>query len=260
MELKGIAGFNEGLGLLDGLVNRYWDEVYPNQPETLIQDRIATLSPLADPRFPARVAKVPLIISKRAGRAFSWSEIQQALAGAKAGNPEAANTEKVILGICKNEISKEEHLTSLGRIESCLQSLVSIEGVFDARFGSRNQVSFRELKAAMLPMKAFFESLTAEDAQAAEGAGAGAASTPERGHVAAVSVPGEISSRDSAISAMGRIIEYFEKNEPSSPVPFLLKRAQRCVGKNFLELVHELTQTQEAFAAILVGAGEAESA
>ena len=31
------------------------------------------------------------------------------------------------------------------------------------------------------------------------------------------------------------------KNEPSSPVPILLKRAKRLVGKNFEELLRDLT-------------------
>ena len=36
------------------------------------------------------------------------------------------------------------------------------------------------------------------------------------------------------------VITWFATNEPSSPVPFLLRRAQRCVGMDFFELINEL--------------------
>jgi type VI secretion system protein ImpA len=31
--------------------------------------------------------------------------------------------------------------------------------------------------------------------------------------------------------------QWFETNEPSSPVPVLLRRAEQCVGKRYAELV-----------------------
>ena len=37
--------------------------------------------------------------------------------------------------------------------------------------------------------------------------------------------------------ALEDICRYFEKHEPSSPVPLLLRRAQRLVSKNFLEVI-----------------------
>jgi type VI secretion system protein ImpA len=36
------------------------------------------------------------------------------------------------------------------------------------------------------------------------------------------------------------ICDYYARSEPSSPVPLLLRRAQRLVGKNFLDLLRDL--------------------
>jgi type VI secretion system protein ImpA len=37
-----------------------------------------------------------------------------------------------------------------------------------------------------------------------------------------------------------RICAYYERYEPSSPVPLLLQRARRLVDKNFMEILQDL--------------------
>ena len=49
-----------------------------------------------------------------------------------------------------------------------------------------------------------------------------------------------IASREAAIRQLDKVIGWFETNEPSSPIPFLLRRAQRCVGMTFFQLIEEL--------------------
>ncbi|MES9860390.1 MAG: hypothetical protein ABW138_06030, partial [Candidatus Thiodiazotropha sp. 4PDIVS1] len=52
--------------------------------------------------------------------------------------------------------------------------------------------------------------------------------------------PGTISSRDDVIKTLERITQYYEKNEPSSPIPLLLDRAKRLVKMDFYEIVQDL--------------------
>jgi len=51
---------------------------------------------------------------------------------------------------------------------------------------------------------------------------------------------GAIRSRDDVVRVLGQICEYYAANEPSSPVPILLRRAQRLVSMSFLDIVREL--------------------
>jgi type VI secretion system protein ImpA len=53
-------------------------------------------------------------------------------------------------------------------------------------------------------------------------------------------VVGEIASREDAIRMLDKICEYFNRHEPSSPVPFLLKRAKTLVTKDFMEILLDL--------------------
>jgi len=57
---------------------------------------------------------------------------------------------------------------------------------------------------------------------------------------AIAAVPGVIASPKDVEKTLGRIIEYYERHEPSSPIPILLLRAQKLVNADFLTIVKEL--------------------
>jgi type VI secretion system protein ImpA len=51
---------------------------------------------------------------------------------------------------------------------------------------------------------------------------------------------GGVRSREEAVRAIDMVCAYLEHSEPSNPASLLLRRAQRLINKNFLELVREL--------------------
>ena len=52
-----------------------------------------------------------------------------------------------------------------------------------------------------------------------------------------LAVPGEIRSKRDVQVSLEQICGYFERNEPSSPIPLLLKGAQRLLPMNFIEIM-----------------------
>lgn len=79
----------------------------------------------------------------------------------------------------------------------------------------------------------------APGAEAATGEQGGAAP------VAAVAAPaprasGEIANREDVLRQLDRLLEYYVRHEPSSPVPVLLKRAKTLVTADFAEIVRNL--------------------
>ena len=42
------------------------------------------------------------------------------------------------------------------------------------------------------------------------------------------------------IDALDRICTYYAQHEPSSPLPVLLQRARRLVGKSFIEIIEDV--------------------
>jgi type VI secretion system protein ImpA len=55
------------------------------------------------------------------------------------------------------------------------------------------------------------------------------------------------------IQAIDRICEYYTANEPSSPVPLLLRRAQGLVAKSFYEILEDMIPDSVAQAQIIGG-------
>ena len=79
LHVDGLAGFADGLALVDGLIERYWDTVYPQLDPEDDNDptlRVNTIVALCDPATTLRALReTPLVTSRVLGR-FSLRDIQ----------------------------------------------------------------------------------------------------------------------------------------------------------------------------------------
>jgi type VI secretion system protein ImpA len=64
---------------------------------------------------------------------------------------------------------------------------------------------------------------------------------------------GEIQSREDVVRMLDRITEYYNKNEPSSPVPLLLQRAKRLVSADFMSIIKDIASDGAQQADLLLG-------
>ena len=60
------------------------------------------------------------------------------------------------------------------------------------------------------------------------------------GGFASVMALREVGSREEALHLMELACAYYEQHEPSSPLPLLIRRAQRLADKNFLDILRDL--------------------
>ena len=77
----------------------------------------------------------------------------------------------------------------------------------------------------------------AADGDAGEMAGEGA---PMAGGAGRVAIQGELVTRDDVSRMLIKCAEWFDRYEPSSPVPILIRRANRLINKDFLEVLRDL--------------------
>ena len=56
----------------------------------------------------------------------------------------------------------------------------------------------------------------------------------------AAGLPPELTSRREAERVLDIVCAYFERYEPSSPVPLLLRRAKGLISKNFVEIIRDV--------------------
>ena len=55
-----------------------------------------------------------------------------------------------------------------------------------------------------------------------------------------LSIEGKIGTREEAVRVLDLVCSYLELHEPSNPAPLFIRRAQRLMTKNFIEIVKDL--------------------
>lgn len=241
-QLEGLVGFRDGLKVLRGWCVDFWDTVHPcGEPEDIRDFRPPLIDALRGPAFLFRLKQIPL--ARSIGGTFGFSDYEAAK-DADMSDSEAANHSRLVIGTF-GTTPVHEHQSNLAAVSEALDHVRAIEDVFDEKFGVGYGVDLADLRDLLARMIRALEPLASPggaSASADTGFTPSALSGPGQAQATVAFSSGAIASRQSAITALESVIRYFEKEEPSSPVPYLLRRAQRCVGKSFMELIDELAQ------------------
>ncbi len=250
LRVDGLAGFADGLALVDGLIERYWDTVYPQLDPEDDNDptlRVNTIVALCDPETTLRALReTPLVTSRVLGR-FSLRDIQIA-AGAltpvatddQAELPTQAKIDGAFQEVGPENVQAAatvvaEAMARAERIEARLTDLI---GVAQAPDLSALVGVLKEIRQALAEQ---LQQQGADLVGAAPTAETADSGSPESGAGTGQRlVVGEITSREDAMRMLDKICEYFNRYEPSSPVPFLLKRARNLVNKDFMAILNDL--------------------
>ncbi|MNF28312.1 hypothetical protein D3C84_89860 [compost metagenome] len=242
--LDGLPGLSQGLTLIRELLERYWDGLYPRLDSEDDNDPTFRLNALrgliADPLLQL-LRDAPLARS----RAFGTVSLRAALnaAGLQRFASETLNLEQVA-GAFQNSEAEDLASTRAALAEAQAQ-LVAIESTVSKWVGAAEGIDLAPLKQLVrLALQ-----LIDEHAPEADGAPAGvpaANDPPTQGASGAGSAPAaaraltEIASRDDVLKTLDRILAYYARHEPSSPVPILLTRAKTLVTADFAAIVRNL--------------------
>lgn len=246
LNTDGLSGFADGLAVVEGLIKRHWDHVYPqldpedNNDPTL---RVNTIVALCDLETTLRTLRETPLVSSRALGRFSLRDIQIA-AGILTPVATEQQTEPPsqarIDGAFQDADLEDLQAIALA-VSSALERVGQIEAALTERIGvaqtpdmSALTEVLKEIRQALAePLRRRGVGLVAEEATVAEMAATG---LPGGGEVQRW-VVGEIASREDAIRMLDKICDYFNRYEPSSPVPLLLKRAKTLVTKDFMAIL-----------------------
>ena len=260
---EGLSGLYEGLQHILYFSTEAWDELWPVPDDGDVQERLsafALLSPMAG-SFDADMTVVQLLLDQKlcfshAVGSYSLRDIREAQ---ETGNEEARKLIRAAY-LDSPEAELEKVKTCIDNILQCLRD---IRECYDNH--GMGTPDLRMITDIVKEMQLFYKSQPAEQPEApaptvseAPSASVSAAPAAAAGPVAAVPValpaaaPGVINGRQDAIRTMKALCQWFEENEPSSPVPYFLKRAIRCVGANLFDIVEDLApQMKEQLKLIL---------
>jgi type VI secretion system protein ImpA len=242
VKLHGFEGLRDGLKILAGLQERFWDSLYPEIDEGDMESRANALS-WVDSQVGFVLKSAP--ITGVAGYSYlDWedSKVFDFAEGAESG-PDAEK----IAGL-KQQAEKEHRVTGdLWRkevaqtrrasvesvnftIEECFTALSELNAVIEAKFDRNQAPGFSTFRKALdevhSQVKLLLAAKRAEEPDEVfeeggdETAEAGDGTAPAKGGAS-----GAIQNRRDALKRLNEIAEFFKRSEPHSPVSYLVQRA-----------------------------------
>jgi len=255
INLEGLPALLPGLQLFTGLLDNFWEPLHP----------------LLDPDDGDAFARVSVVgsLEKLDGL---LGDVRQALVlpDRRLGGLRVRDTE-----IALDRLAPRADETARGKAEManmfaelpeltvavrkntqhCLDALKQLQRVMNDRFGIGQGVDVKALRVMLdgvLQVVPEPNAEPSEDGTGNEGQSAGGGS----GFAPAARGGGSlnrIDSRKDAIRAIRLVCEFLERSEPTNPAQLLLRRAERLIEKNFLQLVRELAPDAMAEVARVMG-------
>jgi type VI secretion system protein ImpA len=260
LETRSFAGFADGLVLVRGLVERFWDSFHPqldvedgNDPTA----RVTSMTSLVHRDMMLTLRASPLVVSRALGP-VSLRALELAASPAAAAKP--GTDPKAAAAASQNAVATLEAVFQEVPLDVLAQSAVSLARctgearalaeAWTARLPTAGP-DFTELRRLLAQaestVKTRFEPRRGATNGAAPAAGAGDAAAGQAAVAtsAGVAAPpqglsGEVRTREDVAKAIDAICAYYARSEPSSPVPLLLQRAKRLVTMSFPDILKEL--------------------
>ncbi|MDE2005790.1 MAG: type VI secretion system protein TssA [Rhodospirillales bacterium] len=240
------------VGLGRRWVEERWDSVHPQLDPEDDNDptlRGNALLQLAHPAWVVRYLRdLPLVRAPRVGN-FSWRHIAVATGQVPPAANEEPATEAAIHGAFKEGDAGYQEATHAALL-AARAAFKGISDAFDAAAGAGSGPNFEDIDKLLHEMARMMDRFApaadevepggeAATDQAADTAAPGAAPAA-RAAGANIGTITSIPSRTDALRLLDLVVEFYNRTEPSSPVPLLIARARRLAEMSFIDVLQEL--------------------
>lgn len=242
LALEGLPGLATSLDLINGLLRDYWAELHPRLDADDDNDPTVRINALAGLAADSTIGLLREAILTRS-RTFGPVSVRAALnaAGLQHFSGESLGSDHLAGAL---QDSDPEHLEAIRHALSSARSAAeSIEKQVSEQVGSASGVDLSALKQ---PLRLALQVLGQHAPQTSESPADEPAEAPasEAGNApvapAATRISGEINSREDVLRSLDRLLAYYSRHEPSSPLPVLLNRAKNLVNADFAAIVRNL--------------------
>lgn len=216
-------------------------------------ERINALAGLASEGMVGAVRDAWVLRSRQIGT-LAVRDVEVAAGRLQPRSGTEALSEGQVIGLITAGLGEDPGLAF--RVRSVEGLLKSIDVLVSERVGAGEGIDFKPLQTVLYPVRQFVERCTGgvqDNATPIDDALPDAA-VPGAGPLKASAAPGEISSRADVLQTLDRLCDFLARTEPGSPVPMVLRRAQKMMNMNFLELMNDLAPDGLSQAEKVVGA------
>lgn len=248
LALEGLPGMARVLTLISELLKQYWAELHPRLDADDDNDPTVRINALAGltSDVTIRLLRESILARSRTFGAVSLRAAANA-SGLQSFPDENLGAEQ-LAGALLDSDPEQLEITRAALLEA-RSAAEAIEQQVSDQVGSAQGVDLAPLKQ---PLKMALQILGQFAPQSGDSAlsepvsddstatteYASAPSAPRNTSTSAVS--GDINNRDDVLRSLDRILAYYTRHEPSSPLPVLLNRAKNLVHADFAAIVRNL--------------------
>jgi len=262
----GFRGLRDGFKLINGLIDQFWDDIYPLPDEDGIETRVASLTGLngegAEGVLIAPIRNVTLTEGSDPGP-FSYWKYQQALEVDKIIDEDAKAEKASKLGFSMDDIDRavsgssdvffidlrDDVTEAINTYREVGVKLDELCGLSDAP-PTRNIVDILgDCLGAINHIGKYKFPLESSDIDSeTEGGenGVSDATSGEGSNVGAATAAGPVRTREEAFKKLTEISEFFRKAEPHSPISYMLERVVKWGSLPLDDLIRELIPDSSA--------------
>lgn len=259
MSLEGLRGFADLTEFIRWMLDDHWDTCHPQLDADDDDDptmRVNAVVALADPDNVLRpIRQAPLTESRSFGR-FSFRDIM--IAEGEMSPPSGMDNppDTAAINAAFQDTNGDWMEATVAAVEASLANVRAISGIFDDKVpggGPDLDPLIKLLRQIKDKFGAFGVGGSADgdegdqdgddgedDAGASPGGSAPAGGGGARSGGGAPMSVGGINGPQDVRNTLDRLISYYQRAEPASPVPLLLARAKRLVGADFLEIIKDM--------------------
>ncbi len=244
LHVQGFPGIADGMALIRCLLQDCWDGVHPGlDPEdgdpTMRLNALAALDSFDSVLGDVRAS---LVLDSRQHGRLSVRDIEVALGRLDPLQGETRLSQSELDALLDAALRLAPELA--GQTLAALRDLDALLACLRARVGILALPDFSNLKAMLQLVAAALDRGAGSRPPGRRGnsvdgiAPAGSSGISRDTPVA--DIPGAIDCREDVMRWLAILCQYLEKNEPTNPVQILLRRAQRMMTMNFLQLMQDM--------------------
>ncbi|AIB44705.1 MAG: type VI secretion protein ImpA [Pseudomonadales bacterium RIFCSPLOWO2_12_60_38] len=242
LALQGVAGLAEVLTLIDALLRQYWADLHPRLDADDDNDPTVRINALTGLTCETNIRLLRESILTRS-RTFGPVTLRAALnaSGLQSFADEQLGNQQLNAAFLDSD--PEQLQATRDALSAARAACEAIEQQVNDQVGSAQGVDLSALKQPLKQALQLLNQAVPGTDSSSDPEAVSEDNAPSVDNAAAPAAPrpsGDIATRDDVLRSLDKILAYYTRHEPSSPLPVLLNRAKNLVHADFAAIVRNL--------------------
>lgn len=231
----GLAGLAQGLSLIRGLVEQYWDTCHPRLESADDPFRVLRLADLNADSGLLKQLNAAVFAEARAVGRFTFRDVALATGALTPREGEVAPSTAILAGAIK-EGDPEKSAVLVPTLDQTLADLQATVAAFSGQ--GNGTPDFDKLIATL--QRARNLAAQALEVAPAESDTANEGETGDESDSGGGGGPGRLRTRADAKRTLEAVCEFLERTDPGHPAPLFVRRAVRLLDMSFVDIIKDM--------------------